>query len=111
MAVIAEMTGSGTRSGRPLPIVLLPQSRDAAAAREIAWHPGVSVRAVYRDIGPADQGHGDRGQRVAADDLIAVVEAMQMQNPVVAHQAGTVTGLWVVPGDGTMQDQELWELI
>jgi biotin carboxyl carrier protein len=36
---------------------------------------------------------------------------MKLRNPVVAHQAGTVTGLWAVPGDGTTQDQVLWELI
>jgi acetyl-CoA/propionyl-CoA carboxylase biotin carboxyl carrier protein len=38
------------------------------------------------------------GAAVQAGDLIAVVEAMKMENPVVAHQAGTVTALTVQPG-------------
>ena len=51
------------------------------------------------------------GQHVEAGGLIAVVEAMKMENPVLAHRAGTVTGLRVAPGDGTTQDQLLCELI
>jgi acetyl-CoA/propionyl-CoA carboxylase biotin carboxyl carrier protein len=38
------------------------------------------------------------GQRVAAGDLVVVLEAMKMENPVAAHQAGVVTGLAVRPG-------------
>jgi acetyl-CoA/propionyl-CoA carboxylase, biotin carboxylase, biotin carboxyl carrier protein len=33
------------------------------------------------------------GQQVAAGDLIVVLEAMKMENPVTAHKAGTVGGL------------------
>jgi hypothetical protein len=37
------------------------------------------------------------GQRVAEGDLVVVLEAMKMENPVAAHQAGVVTGLAVGP--------------
>jgi acetyl-CoA/propionyl-CoA carboxylase biotin carboxyl carrier protein len=50
------------------------------------------------------------GQAVTAGDLIAVVEAMKMENPVLAHRSGTVTGLRVTAGDGISQDQVLCEL-
>ena len=50
------------------------------------------------------------GQRAAPGDVIAVVEAMKMQNPVTAHKAGTVTGLRVAAGDSVAQDQVLCEL-
>nr|WP_019873574.1 biotin carboxylase N-terminal domain-containing protein [Sporichthya polymorpha] len=38
------------------------------------------------------------GDLVAPGDLIAVCEAMKMENPVRAHRAGVVTGLSVTPG-------------
>jgi acetyl-CoA/propionyl-CoA carboxylase, biotin carboxylase, biotin carboxyl carrier protein len=33
------------------------------------------------------------GQQVAAGDLVVVLEAMKMEQPITAHKAGTVTGL------------------
>jgi acetyl-CoA/propionyl-CoA carboxylase biotin carboxyl carrier protein len=50
------------------------------------------------------------GQEVDAGDVIAVVEAMKMENPVRAPRAGTVTGLRVAVGDTTSQDAVLCEL-
>jgi acetyl-CoA/propionyl-CoA carboxylase biotin carboxyl carrier protein len=50
------------------------------------------------------------GQRVGPGDVIAVVEAMKMENPVTAHKAGTVTGLRVAAGDSAAQDQVLCKL-
>jgi len=33
------------------------------------------------------------GAQVAEGDLVVVLEAMKMEQPLVAHRAGTVTGL------------------
>lgn len=44
------MNESGVRSGRLLSILLLLQSRQAATARELSAHLGVSMRTVYRDV-------------------------------------------------------------
>jgi acetyl-CoA/propionyl-CoA carboxylase biotin carboxyl carrier protein len=33
------------------------------------------------------------GATVAAGDLVVVLEAMKMEQPITAHKAGTVTGL------------------
>ncbi|MDM2019874.1 acetyl/propionyl/methylcrotonyl-CoA carboxylase subunit alpha, partial [Mycobacteroides abscessus] len=40
----------------------------------------------------------EEGQEVEAGELIVVLEAMKMENPVTAHKAGTVTGLSVEAG-------------
>jgi len=50
------------------------------------------------------------GQRVAAGDLIAVLEAMKMENPVTAHKSGTVTGLAASSGETVTQGTVLCEL-
>ncbi|UZG55832.1 acetyl/propionyl/methylcrotonyl-CoA carboxylase subunit alpha [Rhodococcus opacus] len=52
----------------------------------------------------------EEGQQVAEGDLIAVLEAMKMENPVNAHKAGTVTGLAVEPGAAITQGTVLAEL-
>ena len=35
----------------------------------------------------------EEGQQVEAGDLVVVLEAMKMEQPLNAHKAGTVTGL------------------
>ena len=50
------------------------------------------------------------GQTVEAGELIVVLEAMKMENPVTAHKAGTVTGLSVSTGETVTQGSVLCEL-
>ena len=50
------------------------------------------------------------GQTVAAGELIAVLEAMKMENSVTAHKNGTVTGLSVEAGAAVTQGTVLCEL-
>ncbi len=51
------------------------------------------------------------GQHVEQGEILLIVEAMKMENPVIAPRAGTVTGLMVSVGDSTTQDAVLCELI
>ncbi|MEW6475016.1 MAG: biotin carboxylase N-terminal domain-containing protein [Actinomycetota bacterium] len=53
----------------------------------------------------------EEGQAVAAGDLIAVVEAMKMENPVKAHVDGVVRDLAVKPGDTVAQDAPICDVI
>jgi acetyl-CoA/propionyl-CoA carboxylase biotin carboxyl carrier protein len=50
------------------------------------------------------------GDQVQAGDLIVVVEAMKMENPVTAHKAGTVTGLSAQSGATVTQGTVLCEI-
>ncbi|MDT8909518.1 acetyl/propionyl/methylcrotonyl-CoA carboxylase subunit alpha [Amycolatopsis sp. PS_44_ISF1] len=52
----------------------------------------------------------EEGQRVEAGELIVVLEAMKMENPVTAHKAGTVTGLSVEVGAAVTQGTQILEL-
>ncbi|WP_340684560.1 acetyl/propionyl/methylcrotonyl-CoA carboxylase subunit alpha [Amycolatopsis coloradensis] len=52
----------------------------------------------------------EEGQHVEAGELVVVLEAMKMENPVTAHKAGTVTGLAVEVGAAVTQGTQLFEL-
>ncbi len=52
----------------------------------------------------------EEGQTVEAGDLIAVLEAMKMENPVNAHKSGVVTGLAVEAGAAITQGTVLAEI-
>ncbi|MEU5263475.1 acetyl/propionyl/methylcrotonyl-CoA carboxylase subunit alpha [Amycolatopsis sp. NPDC021455] len=52
----------------------------------------------------------EEGQTVEAGELIVVLEAMKMENPVTAHKAGTVTGLSVEVGAAVTQGTQLLEI-
>ena len=52
----------------------------------------------------------EEGQQVSTGDLIAVLEAMKMENPVTAHKDGTVTGLAVEAGAAITQGAVLAEI-
>jgi acetyl-CoA/propionyl-CoA carboxylase biotin carboxyl carrier protein len=52
----------------------------------------------------------EEGQQVEAGDLILVLEAMKMENPVTAHKSGAVTGLSVEVGAAVTQGAVLLEL-
>ncbi len=50
------------------------------------------------------------GDVVEAGDLVLVLEAMKMENPVTAHKAGTVTGLSVEAGAAVTQGVVICEI-
>ncbi|WP_440902517.1 acetyl/propionyl/methylcrotonyl-CoA carboxylase subunit alpha [Actinosynnema sp.] len=104
--------------------VVLPGDLGGGPARPAATAPARAGRR--KRAGGASQVSGDavaapmqgtvvkvaveEGQRVAAGDLVAVLEAMKMENPVTAHKAGVVTGLAVEAGSPVAQGAVLCEL-
>ena len=52
----------------------------------------------------------EEGQQVSAGDLVVVLEAMKMENPVTAHKDGAITGLAVEAGAAVTQGTVLAEI-
>lgn len=52
----------------------------------------------------------EEGQQVAQGDLVLVLEAMKMEQPITAHKAGTVTALSASPGETVNSGTVLCEL-
>ena len=52
----------------------------------------------------------EEGQAVSTGDLVVVLEAMKMENPVTAHKDGTITGLAVEAGAAITQGTVLAEI-
>jgi acetyl-CoA/propionyl-CoA carboxylase biotin carboxyl carrier protein len=50
------------------------------------------------------------GDTVSKGDLIVVLEAMKMENPVTAHRDGTVTGLSAETGSTVSQGTVICEI-
>ena len=50
------------------------------------------------------------GERVSAGDVIVVLEAMKMEQPLTAHKDGTVTGLSVTVGQTVSAGAPICEL-
>jgi acetyl-CoA/propionyl-CoA carboxylase biotin carboxyl carrier protein len=108
--------------GRPLDVRLpgldsLGAGADAIRTRAAEAAPGQRAGSVSGDTVAAPmQGTVVNvavvdGQQVTAGDLLVVVEAMKMENPVTAHKAGTVTGLSVAIGDTVSQDSVLCKIL
>ncbi|ERS42925.1 MULTISPECIES: acetyl/propionyl/methylcrotonyl-CoA carboxylase subunit alpha [Corynebacterium] len=52
----------------------------------------------------------EEGQEVEEGDIVMILEAMKMENPVKAHKSGTVTGLEVEAGASTTKGAQLLEI-
>jgi acetyl-CoA/propionyl-CoA carboxylase biotin carboxyl carrier protein len=86
--------------------------REQAAALRSDAAPAVAGTAVTAPMqGTIVQVAVEEGQQVEEGDLVAVLEAMKMENRVTAHRAGVVTGLAVAPGDAIGQRTVLCEII
>lgn len=51
------------------------------------------------------------GAQVAEGDLVVVLEAMKMEQPILAHRAGTVRSLTAQPGEGVSAGAALCEIV
>ena len=90
--------GGAARAGKPR---MRAAGKSAAVSGDAVAAPmqGTIVKIAVED-----------GQQVEAGDLIVVLEAMKMENPVAAHKSGTVTGLAVAAGETVTQGSVLCEV-
>jgi acetyl-CoA/propionyl-CoA carboxylase biotin carboxyl carrier protein len=82
--------GRAAPGGRTPPSARRAGSSGAAASGDALTAPmqGTIVKVA-----------AEEGQTVAAGDLVVVLEAMKMEQPIAAHRAGTVTDLSAAIGD------------
>jgi acetyl-CoA/propionyl-CoA carboxylase, biotin carboxylase, biotin carboxyl carrier protein len=78
-------TGATSAAGRRPPPRRPPRVTSGAAV--VVPMQGTVIKLVATE-----------GGTVVVGDLILVLEAMKMENPVVAHRAGRISGLTTVPG-------------
>jgi len=85
----ASLVGDAPTSARP------PTRRSARSGKATAANGDAVVAPMQ---GTVVRVAVDEGASVAEGDLITVLEAMKMEQPLHAHRSGTVTGLTALPG-------------
>ena len=88
-----------------------PPTRATARKRHGKGAPQASGDAVTAPMqGTVIKVAVSDGDTVSVGDLVVVLEAMKMENPVTAHKAGTITSLAVEPGSPVGQGTVLCEI-
>jgi acetyl-CoA/propionyl-CoA carboxylase, biotin carboxylase, biotin carboxyl carrier protein len=111
-----------TLGGQPLYLTVYgttrPDDRNAATARRQRQrggpgsgrqHDGPELLAPMQ--GTIIKYAVEDGATVSAGDLVCVLEAMKMENHIVAHRAGTVTGLGFTAGNAVEQGATLARIL
>lgn len=87
------------------------QRRKARRRSHTGGRAAVSGNAVISPMqGTVVKLNVGEGDSVAEGDVLLVLEAMKMENPVKAHKAGVVTGLTVEACGGVSKEQVLLEI-
>ncbi len=99
--------GNGAGGAEPGVIRKKPKARKRGAAAGAAAS-GDAVTAPMQ--GTVVKVAVEEGQTVTVGELVVVLEAMKMENPVTAHKDGVITGLAVVAGAAITQGTVLAEI-
>jgi len=95
--------GLGAQAAAPA-----PKARRRSSGKAVAAASGDAVTAPMQGtivkVAVAD------GDIVAAGDLVVVLEAMKMENPVTAHKSGTVASMTAEPGAAITQGAVICEI-
>jgi acetyl-CoA carboxylase biotin carboxyl carrier protein len=92
-----------------------PAAVEAAApeAEEPAGHAVKSpmVGTFYASPAPGSPAFVSVGQKVAAGDVICIIEAMKMMNQIEADKAGTIGAILVEDGEAVEFDQPIVTIV
>ena len=83
---------------RRTPAAQVPAERARGGSRKRHAHAVSGATLVSPMQGTIIKIAVEEGQRVSAGDVVVVLEAMKMEQPLTAHKDGTVTGLSVAVG-------------
>lgn len=104
-AIVVEVSGKRLEVVLPaLPGTVKPNGAAAKPRKSRSARGGGTAAASGDSLSSPMQGTivkiaVDNGDEVAEGDLVLVLEAMKMEQPLTAHKSGTVSGLSVSPGD------------
>ncbi|WP_424347140.1 acetyl/propionyl/methylcrotonyl-CoA carboxylase subunit alpha [Kocuria sp. CH-021] len=104
-SIVVEVSGKRLEVVLPaLPGAAKPNGTAAKPRKSRAARGGGAAAASGDSLSSPMQGTivkiaVDNGDEVAEGDLVLVLEAMKMEQPLTAHKSGTVSGLSVSPGD------------
>jgi acetyl-CoA/propionyl-CoA carboxylase biotin carboxyl carrier protein len=115
--VVVEVGGKRIEVVLPAGLGLVPGRGRAGATRPARARRG-PVRAAVSGTTLSSPMQGTivkvavtDGTLVAEGDLVVVLEAMKMEQPLVAHRAGTVTGLTATVGAGVSAGTAICEIV
>ena len=96
----------------PAPIAS-PAEAAAPAAEEPAGHAVKSpmVGTFYASPAPGSPAFVSVGQKVAAGDVICIIEAMKMMNQIEADKAGTIGAILIEDGETVEFDQSIVTIV
>lgn len=100
---------SSTQSSVPLPKPT--QSRNAMPVIEGFVQVSPMVGTFHAAKNLADAPLVCVGQRVSLGDILCIIEAMRMQNPIEAQRDGIIGAIWVKEGDEVAFDHPLFTII
>lgn len=95
--VIVEETGSSA-SGASAPVVSAPKAAPAPAATPVSAGTQGSVKISAPMPGKVLSVKVSAGEKVTKGQIIMILEAMKMENEIVASQDGTVASINVNEG-------------
>ena len=97
----------------PAPAAPAPIASEATSSESaLAEFKGDAVKSpmvgtFYRAPSPSSAAFVEVGQRVKADDVIGIIEAMKMMNQIEAGKAGTIEAILAEDGEPVEFDQPL----